>query len=73
MHKLNVVIPKHLEVKTNPGTLSALRGILAQDPRPRYQDDPEREYGFDFDGYSVKFTVPDPDTLTVTDIRRLNK
>lgn len=71
MHRLQVVIPKELESKTKPRTLSALRGILAQDPRPRYQDDPQREYGFDFDGYSVKFKVPDPDTLTVTDIRRI--
>ena len=69
MHRLNVIIPKHLESKTKPGTLEALRGILAQDPRPRYQDDPDREYGFDFDGYSVKFKVPDPDTLTVTDLQ----
>ena len=71
MHKLNVIIPAQLEAKTKPQTLQALRGILAEDPRPRYQDDPEREYGFDYDGYAVKFKVPDTDTLTVTDIRRL--
>lgn len=71
MHKLNVVIPAQLEAKTKPQTLQALLGILAEDPRPRYQDDPEREYGFDYDGYAVKFKVPDPDTLTVTDIKRL--
>ena len=71
MHKLNVIIPAQLEAKTKPQTLQALRGILAEDPRPRYQDDPEREYGFDYDGYAVKFKVPDSDTLTVTDIRRL--
>jgi tRNA-Thr(GGU) m(6)t(6)A37 methyltransferase TsaA len=70
MHLLNVIIPHELEGKIKPGTLQALRGILAQDPRPRYQDDPERLYGFDFDGYSVKFKVPDPDTLTVTEITR---
>ena len=73
MHKLNVDIPKHLEAKTKPGTLNALRAILAEDPRPRYQDDPDREYGFDFDGYSVKFRVSDADTLIVTDIRRNRK
>lgn len=70
MHSLNVIIPHELEVKIKPGTLDALRGILAQDPRPRYQDDPERLYGFDFDGYAVKFKVPDQDTLTVTEITR---
>ena len=73
MHRLDVIIPHDLEAKTKPGTLNALRGILAEDPRPRYQDDPDREYGFDFDGYSIKFKVPDADTLTVTDIRRIRK
>lgn len=73
MHKLNVVIPQQLEAKTKPETLGALRAILAEDPRPRYQDDPDREYGFDFDGYSVKFRVSDADTLIVTDIRRNRK
>lgn len=70
MHRLNVIIPSQLASKTNPRTLNALRGILALDPRPRYQDDPDREYGFDFDGYSIRFKVPDCDTLTVTDIVR---
>ena len=71
MHKLNMTIPPEIESKIKPGTLKALRGILAEDPRPRYQDDPERIYGFDFDGYSVKFKVPDPDTLIVTEIKRI--
>ena len=71
MHKLNITIPPEIESKIKPGTLKALRGILAEDPRPRYQDDPERIYGFDFDGYSVKFKVPDPDTLIVTEIKRI--
>ena len=68
MNPLNVIIPQHLAAKTKPGTLNALRGILAQDPRPRYQDDPDREYGFEFDGYQIKFKVPDRETLSVTDI-----
>ena len=71
MHRLNVVIPTQMAAKIKPQTLDALRGILAEDPRPRYQDDPDREYGFDFEGYSVKFKVPDPDTLTVTGINPL--
>ena len=71
MHRLNVVIPTQMAAKIKPQTLDALRGILAEDPRPRYQDAPDREYGFDFEGYSVKFKVPDPDTLTVTGINPL--
>ena len=69
MHRLNVIIPEQLQAKIKPGTLDALRGILAQDPRPRYQDDPERVYGLDFEGCAVKFTVPDADTLLVTDLQ----
>ena len=34
---------------------AALLGILAQDPAPHYQDDPERIYGFEFAGFEVKF------------------
>lgn len=31
--------------------------ILSQDPRPAYQDDPEREYKMDYAGYTVTFVV----------------
>ncbi len=42
----------------------ALRGVLANDPRPRYQDDPARVYGLSFAGKNVKFRV-EGETLTV--------
>ena len=45
----------------------ALLAVLAQDPRPSYQDDPEREYGMAFAGYNVRFTV-NADILTVCSI-----
>ena len=41
-----------------------LLGVLAGDPRPRYQEDPQRVYGLSFAGHNVKFTV-DGDRLTV--------
>ena len=34
-----------------------LMGVLACDPRPRYQEDPERVYGLAFAGKNVRFTV----------------
>jgi len=34
-----------------------LTGLLRQDPRPSYQEDPERIYGMKFAGFEVKFTV----------------
>ena len=42
----------------------ALRSLLEQDPRPSYQQDPERIYGLSFAGYEVKFRV-EGETLTV--------
>ena len=36
---------------------AALLGVLAQDPRPRYQDDPARVYGMSFAGKNVRFRV----------------
>ena len=38
-------------------TKDAITYILAQDPRPAYQDDPRREYKMDYDGYVVTFFV----------------
>ena len=35
----------------------AIEEILSQDPRPAYQDDPERVYHLDYDGWSVDFIV----------------
>ena len=40
---------------------------LAEDPRPSYQDEPERIYGMTFGVYNVKFRV-EQDTLTVLSI-----
>ena len=46
---------------------AALLAVLAQDPRPQYQDDPERVYGMAFAGLEVKFRVAG-ERLTVTEI-----
>lgn len=47
----------HLEVVGLDEELEALEEILSQDPRPSYQDDPERIYHLDYDGYRVDFRV----------------
>ena len=36
-----------------------LISVLEQDPRPSYQDDPNRVYGFEFAGFEVRFRVKD--------------
>lgn len=45
----------------------ALLGVLAQDPRPSYQDDPQRVYGMRFAGLEVRFSVNGTE-LTVLEI-----
>ena len=57
--ELEVRIPDATASELAPEDLASLRGILAQDPRPRYQDDPERVYGITFAGRDVKFKVED--------------
>ena len=64
---LEVVIPDGLLGKIPENRREALRGVLAQDPRPHYHDDPERIYGFGFGGMEVKFSV-NGKLLTVQDI-----
>jgi len=64
---LEVVIPPELLRTIPENRREALRGVLAQDPRPHYQDDPSRIYGFGFAGMEVKFSV-DGTVLTVKGI-----
>ena len=61
---LDVVFLPGTEEKIPAEKREALRGVLANDPRPRYQNDPGRVYGLRFGGQNVKFTV-DGDLLTV--------
>ena len=64
---LTVVIPKELEGKIPEEKRAALRGVLENDPRPRYQNDPERRYGLSFGGKEIAFRV-NGRTLTVTEV-----
>lgn len=64
---LNVNIPQNLLQKLRPEVVSAVEGILAQDPRPSYQQDKDRQYGLSFAEYEIKFKV-DEKELIVTDI-----
>ena len=46
---------------------AAALAVLAEDPRPAYQNDETRVYALDFAGHTVRFTVADK-TLTVREI-----
>ena len=61
---LTVHISEEIVEKIPAEKLEAVRGVLAQDPRPSYQDDPERVYGMRFGGLEIKFKV-DGENLTV--------
>lgn len=62
--ELTVVFPAELAAGFSADELAALRETLSLDPRPRYQDDPQKEYGLTFAGRNVRFVVAG-DTLTV--------
>ena len=65
--RLAVNIPPHLLERVPEAKQAALTGVLALDPRPSYQNDPDRVYGFGFAGLDVRFSVANG-TLTVLDI-----
>ncbi len=65
---VKVDIPGKTAKGINAQELEALKAVLEQDPRPAYQDDPERVYAFEFGGKHVEFKVNDH-VLTVTEIR----
>ncbi len=66
-YALAVDFPPELLARIPEGKREALLGLLAQDPRPAYQDDPTRRYGFRFLDLDVRFTVAD-NTVTVVDV-----
>lgn len=63
-YRLEVAFPDELLSKLPKDKHAAILEILAEDPRPAYQDDPDRVYGFPFAGHEICFTVKDG-TLTV--------
>ena len=54
---LEVEISDELLAKVTPEKRESLVSVLAHDPRPQYQDDPERVYGMEYGGMEVKFRV----------------
>ena len=66
---LEVHVPEDLRAELErilgPEGVQALCGVLAQDPRPSYQDDPSRIYGMPFCGLDIRFKA-EAGSLTVT-------
>ena len=58
-YALEVEIPEKLLLKLPNEQQGCVREILAEDPRPSYQNDPDRVYGMEYAGYEIKFRVKD--------------
>lgn len=69
-YALKVVFPEELLGQVPTEKHGALMHILAQDPRPSYQNDPARKYGFRFADMDIRFRV-EGDTITVVEIVKL--
>jgi len=68
--ELELDFPSELRGRlSNAELCEALCGVLRNDPRPSYHNDPERVYGMDFGGYNVKFSVSGG-VLKVLDIKK---
>lgn len=63
---LEVVVPDAVASRYSSDELAALRKVLSLDPRPHYQDNPEKVYGMMYAGKDVKFRV-EGDVLTVVE------
>lgn len=72
-HKLvQVVFPKKLLEKMPASLHQGVKEMLAQNPIPRYQNDPDRIYGVAFDCYNIRFFIAH-DILTVVAVTSLEE
>lgn len=66
---LDVVIPQPvsdaLSKRIDGRRMTALKEILAQDPRPAFHDDPSRVYGLSYAGLDIRFRVSSDGILEV--------
>ena len=65
-HRLEVSIPEAVSLVFSEEELKGLIEILSLDPRPSYQNDPDRIYGLSYAGRNIRFSVSE-DKLYVTD------
>lgn len=69
---LEVSFPDSLLQKIPRDKQQPLLGVLSHDPRPSYQQDPERIYGMTFAEYNVRFQVRD-NVLSVLDVTAISR
>lgn len=66
-YSVEVTIPDSISEKFSSEELSALTQILTHDPRPSYQNEPDRIYGLSYGKYDIHFKVSDG-ILTVVSV-----
>lgn len=71
-HILKVEFPEELIREIPESQREALLEVLANDPRPRYQKNPDRVYGIAYGQKDIHFRVKE-DTLFVCDVTELKK
>ncbi len=64
---LQVIFPDNLRAMLPESQLPTLISVLQSDPRPAYQNDPARVYGFNYAKFDIRFIVKD-DVLTVCEV-----
>lgn len=63
--KLQVIIPREVKQEilryrdNDENILKSIEEVLSLDPRPQYQDDPQRIYGMSYGGLDIRFKVCD--------------
>lgn len=70
-YALEVIFPEDLLHLFPEEKRAGIFAVLSDDPRPSYQDDPERIYGVSFAGYNVQFKVSEK-TLTVISVEPIS-
>lgn len=69
--RLNVIFPENLQYRFPAEKRQTIIELLSLDPRPSYQNDAARVYGFSFAGFDIRFSVSG-NVLTVKEVIPLN-
>ena len=56
-YALRVIFPEEYRLRLPEASRGVVAELLAQDPRPSYQSDPDRVYGMVYGKYNIRFTV----------------
>ena len=69
-YKLKVICPQGIRDEFDEKEYKILEDVLSLDPRPSYQNDPERIYGVSLFGKNIKFLVK-KDELTIVKVENI--